>query len=66
MFEQDTGGESTYEGGTMNQDREVLHRIFRLLEELHRDVRRIQRMEISIMGLGQEILDAVTAETSAR
>ena len=46
------------------QVREALDRIERAIERLHKDISRIQLMEVVNMALGQDILDAVAAETT--
>ena len=47
-----------------SRDQDTLLRIESALAALHRDVRRIKLMEVVEMALGQEILDAVAAETT--
>jgi hypothetical protein len=46
------------------RDLDTLTRIEHAIAALHRDVRRIQLMEVVNMALGQDILDAVAAETT--
>ena len=45
-------------------DGEALSRIEHAIAAMHRDVRQLKIMEVVSMALGQDILDAVAAETS--